>query len=223
MAPLAAVMSGSATGIRESQNGMKYRTICRSCNSLLGTEYDPTIIAFWDDLARYVDTSVALPHFIHHPVKVQRLFKGVLGHLLAAEVNAESPDLGAPVRQYVLEPAEPLPAHINAFLWLNPFCGSVVIRDLIQYSLRDQAIHRLHVLKHFPVGFLFTSSKRYGGLPDLSPHRSVAIDDDVAIPVQLGIHRPHNWPEAPSDVDGTVTLVGEAAANAIYARDPESP
>lgn len=27
---------------RESQNGMKYRTICSDCNSYLGSEFDPT-------------------------------------------------------------------------------------------------------------------------------------------------------------------------------------
>jgi hypothetical protein len=51
--------------LRESQNGVKYRTICGECNSLLGREYDPTINGFATSIGRYLKSDIALPEEIH--------------------------------------------------------------------------------------------------------------------------------------------------------------
>lgn len=219
MTPLIAAMSGIPAKNQESQNGMKYKTICRSCNSLLGSEYDPSIISFSRTVASYINTPLVLPPDPECSVRVQRLMKGVLGHLLAAEVGCPSHAIAtSDVRKYVLDPSEPLPETVNLFFWLHGHLGSVVILDLTKYSLRDRSLHRLDVLKYFPIGFLATESRAYGGLPSLSRYRNAGCDEEIGLPVPLGIHRPPDWPEAPSDDDGTVTLLGEAAANAVLAR-----
>ena len=43
--------------LRESQNGLKFRTLCRECNNLLGTKYDPEIMDF-ASLSRYRHTEI---------------------------------------------------------------------------------------------------------------------------------------------------------------------
>ncbi|MCY4393944.1 MAG: hypothetical protein OXC10_02280 [Rhodospirillaceae bacterium] len=218
MTPLIAAMSGTPAKIQESQNGMKYKTICRSCNSLLGSEYDPSIISFTSTVTSYINTPLALPPDPQCSVRVQRLMKGVLGHLLAAEVGCPSYAIASSdVRKYVLDPSEPLPETVNLFFWLHDYRGSAVILDLTKYSLRDRSLHRLDVLKYFPIGFLATASRAYDGLPGLSHYRNAGCDEEISLPVPLGVRRLPNWPEAPSDYDGTVTLVGEAAANAVIA------
>ena len=220
MTLLIAAMSGTPATIRESQNGMKYKTICRSCNSLLGSEYDPSIISFSRTVDRYINTPIALPHTPHCSVKVQSLMKGVLGHLLAAEVGCPSYALNtSAIRNYVLDPFKPLPNTINLFFWLHDYRGSIAILDMIKYSLRDGSLHRLDMLKYFPIGFLATPSRMYDGLPSLSHYRNAESDEEVQVPVPLGARRPPDWPEAPSDHDDTVTLVGESAANAVFADD----
>ena len=220
MTPLIAAMSGTTTRIRESQNGMKYRTICRSCNSHLGSEYDPTIISFSTAVERYINAKILLPSTLHCSVKVQRLMKGVLGHLLAAQVGCPSFALNnTSVRDYVLDPSEPLPETVNLFFWLHSYRGSVAIPDMVKYSLRDQSLHRLDVLKYFPIGFLATASRMYDGLPSLSRYRTAGSAEVVKVPVPIKAVRPPDWPEAPSDHDGTVTLIGEAAANAVFAQE----
>ena len=40
--------------IRESQNGMKYRTICSECNAYLGAEFDIIINDFALSVGRYL-------------------------------------------------------------------------------------------------------------------------------------------------------------------------
>ncbi len=218
MIPLAARLSGTTGSARESQNGMKYRTVCRSCNAHLGQQYDPTVAAFARDVAGYVTASILLPRSIEVPVQVQRLMKGVLGHLLAAEVDYRSSFFHPWAKDYVLDPAAPLPAQVNIFFWLHQGPGSVAVTDLVKFSLRDHSAHHLHLLKFRPLGFLVTASRMYGGLPSLSRHRAARSDDVVGVRVPLRARRPEDWPEAPSDDDDTVSLLGGAAANAIYAR-----
>ena len=89
MLPLAAHLSGTAGWARQSQNGLKFRTICGSCNSLLGLEYDPTVTEFVTAVSCCVTGRIELPS-IEVGVNVQRLMKGVVGHLLAAEVHHRS-------------------------------------------------------------------------------------------------------------------------------------
>ena len=104
---------------RESQNGLKYRTLCRECNSLLGTRYDHVIVDFTRSVRTYSEaTSLYLPSpVVHHPVRVQRLMKGILGHLLAAKTNLDEATFDRTTRKYVLEEEEPLPESLHIFYW----------------------------------------------------------------------------------------------------------
>lgn len=79
------------------------------------------------------------------------------------------------------------------------------------------SMHRIAVLKYFPIGFLATPSRAYDGLPSLSRYRNAGRDEEIGLSLPLGVRRPPDWPEAPSDDDGMVTLVGEAAATAVLA------
>jgi len=55
--------------LRESQNGVKYRTICKQCNELLGVQYDPTINDFAIEIGRFLNSGLQLPRIVNHPVK----------------------------------------------------------------------------------------------------------------------------------------------------------
>lgn len=215
MLPLAAHLSGTAGWARQSQNGLKFRTICRSCNSLLGLEYDPTITEFAAAVARCVETPIELLWNIDVTVRVQRLMKGVVGHLLASEVDYRSAFFAGWASNYVLDPTSGLPETVNIFLWLHEGPGSLAFTDLIKYSLRYDSVHLVHALKFPPLGFLITSDRMYDGLPSLSRHRAACPDDEVDVRVPLRARRPPDWPEAPSD--GTISMLGGAAANAIQA------
>ena len=219
MLPLAAHLSGTLGWARQSQNGLKYRTICGSCNSLLGIEYDPTITEFVAAVTRCVTAGIELPRSIEVGIDVQRLMKGVVGHLLAAEVDHQSSFFRPWASDYVLTAAAPLPEPINVFFWLHDGPEYLAVTDLIKCSLRHGSIHHLHALKFPPLGFLITPSRMYDGLPSLSRYRTARPDQRVPVPVPLRVRRPADWPEAPSDVDGTISLFGAGAASAIYATE----
>lgn len=219
MIPLPARLSGVPGGARVSQDGIKFRSICRDCNAHLGHYYDPSMSAFARDIRPYATASIAVPRSIELGVKVQRVMKGVIGHLLASEVDYHSRSrfFQPWAKAYVLDHTVPLPERVGVYFWLQHGSGYLAITDLVKFSLVDHSMQTLHFLKFPPVGFLVTDARMYDGLPSLSRHRRAGGDDVVAVRVPLNAQRRQDWPEAPSDVDGTTSFVGANGFNAIYA------
>lgn len=81
------VFAGDASTrmVRESQNGVKFRTICSDCNSLLGFRYDPIINDFAITVGRYLNSNLHFPEIISHRTRPAALMRGLLGHLIAAK------------------------------------------------------------------------------------------------------------------------------------------
>lgn len=206
--------------LRESQNGVKFRTICKECNELLGQKYDPILNDFAISVGKYLKTSLRLPNVINHPVKPQRLLKSLLGHLVAAKVDIENTAFDVAARNYVLNETAKLPKDINVFYWIYPYNCSVSIRDFAMFTPRgtfnEPAVFQ--TLKYYPVAYLLTDKSEYANLNSLSQFRDCELDDEVDIPVNLTRIQDPYWPEAPSDEDNNVFFGGESAMNAIHAR-----
>lgn len=206
--------------LRESQNGVKYRTLCKECNEYLGIEYDPVLNGFAISVGRYLRSSVTLPNVVNHSVKPQRLMKALLGHLVAAKVEVENTAFDQLARAYVLDPASLLPDDIHIFYWIYPYSSSVTIRDFGMFTPRgkynEPAIFQ--TLKYFPVAYLCCDKPSYAGLPALSWYREAGLDDEIELPLSMGRVEDPYWPEAPDDADGNVFFGGQSASQAIHAR-----
>ena len=205
--------------LRESQNGMKYRTICSDCNSFLGIEFDPTINDFAISVSRYLDSALELPDIVHHTVKPQRLMKALIGHLIAAKIDIENTVFDGTGRDYVLDLSASLPEDINIFYWVYPYECSIAIRDFAMFTPRgtftEPAVFQ--TLKYFPIAYLCCNKSEYAGLNNLSRYRDSGIDEEIDIPIELTrIENPY-WPEAPSDSDNNVFFAGQSAGNAVHA------
>ena len=70
-----------------SQNGLKYRTICKPCNETIGHKYDSALNEFSLSVGKYLGTSLTLPPTIQHPTKPAALIRSVLAHILAAKIK----------------------------------------------------------------------------------------------------------------------------------------
>jgi hypothetical protein len=203
----------------ESQNGMKYRTICSDCNSYLGTEFDPTINDFALSVGRYLQSTIELPDTINHKVMPQRLMKAILGHLIAAKVEIENTLFDQQAREYVLDIAAPLPKDINIFYWLYPHDCSITMRDFVMFTPRGtfQEPAIFQTLKYFPIAYLCNDKSEYAGLDNLSWYRNAGIDDEIEIPINLRRTEHPYWPEAPSDEENNIVAGGASAFNSVHA------
>ena len=207
---------------RESQNGLKFRTLCAECNGLLGSKFDPEIVAFTRSVRTYLSVkSLLLPARVHHhPFKVQRLMKGIVGHLLAAKRDLDDAHFDSIGRGYVLGEDEPLPDELNIFYWTYPYDVVQIRRDFAMFWPRGtfREVGGFHTLKYFPIAFLVSDKPQYAGLNCLSRYRDARVDDLVEIPIELYWEHEKDWPDAPCDEENNIVVVGNSGLMGLEAR-----
>jgi hypothetical protein len=203
--------------IRESQNGLKYRTICKECNEFLGQKYDAVVNEFALSVGRYLKSGFKFPEIIHHKTKPQRLIKGILGHLIAAKAEYDDVVLDTQVREFILDENSLVPNNIYMFYWLYPYNCTIILRDFGMPSVRGnfKDFGFFHTLKYFPIAYLVSDKPRYEGLLELTKYRNVQIDEEVEIPIDLKRVEHFYWPEM---VDNrNILFGGQSAVNAVTA------
>jgi hypothetical protein len=214
-----AALTGNKAGFppSESQNGVKYRTLCKSCNEFLGSKYDTVIKEFAKTVAGYLRSSLSLPNPIHHRTKPAAIVRGILGHLIAAKIQTDDALFDKEVAPCILDESQPVPSNIHVFYWLFPYDIVCTIRDVGIASLADRndSIGYCQLLKYFPIAYLISDRTSYGDLPDLTTYRTASVNDEVEIPIILGPIRSVEWPEAVDD--GKVMIGGQALVNSILA------
>jgi hypothetical protein len=139
-----------------------------------------------------------LPEAILVPVKVQRLLKGVLGHLVAAMEDDNLSDFDRAAAPYVLAPEAPLPDSLHVFYWPHPWDNIVVSRDFWRprnYLKLQSDIACFSTLKYYPIAFLVGEHPEYAALPSFDAFRTAGVDEVIQLPIDLTLKINHNWPE----------------------------
>jgi hypothetical protein len=211
---------------RKAPDGVKYRTLCASCNNgLLGSEYDGALIRMARQATSVITSEMLLPPTVALRVMPQRVVRSVLGHIAAQGVDRyEKGPITEPLRDYLLNSALPMLAGVRLCYWIYPHRPRVLIRDAAIMHLFEGAEHSscnhsvIWLMKCFPLAFavLWDGGFKFeNGAPqprDFDAYTNMRIDDEVDLPIDLfGV--PHElWPEAPTD--GTALMLGQEAVSA---------
>jgi len=201
-----------------SQDGVKYRTICKKCNETLGHRYDPVLNEWNRKVALFLKSNLHLPPVVQFETKPTAIVRAVLGHLLAAKLT---PDDSAPdslIRSFLFDDSQPIPNEINVFYWIYPYDYQLILRDfaILKLTREGKIITLCNLLKFFPVAYLVTSHKHFDGLPALTEHRHLPPSEMANVPVPLSKLRESDWPEKVDDK--TVLFMGQAGFESISAR-----
>jgi len=202
------------------QNGVKYRTLCGTCNNTyLGHNYDPAFIQFVNSIGNYLTTNITLLPAISTTIEPQKIMRALLGHLAAQGVDRykKGPDTN-PIKEYFLDATLSLPENIRIYYWLFPYKNHVMARDCAYFDLRVKKPCVIWFLKFFPVAFLVTFDQPDDlifNVSELSRWRNESIDYVANENVQL-TNLPHQfWPEAPTE-HNVVTYGREAVVSYEY-------
>lgn len=184
-----------------SQNGVKYRTICGDCNSILGREYDKILNEFNRTIASFLSTQLILPKIIHVKTKPIRLIKAILGHIAAAKTVIDDVELDKQIRRLILDKTEPIPTDINVFYWIYPYDSTVIMRDFgtLINSSDNRSFAVCDLIKYFPLAFIITDKQDFRGLDSLGKYRELQLDNEAEIRINLSRVENYNWPEKVDD------------------------
>lgn len=206
---------------RHSQNGVKYRTLCARCNNNLGAHCDPALIEFVDQVGRCIMSEIHLPDVMKVRTQPQAVMRSVIGHLSAQGVDRylKGAETEA-VRDYILNPALPLPAGIHVYYWLYPYRPFVLFRDAAYADLRSGAqVVAMWLVKAFPMAFLVTWK---GTMPtdepvmELSAWRNAPFNTQAELPLRLRPLVLPTWPEAPTMT--SIPVYGQEAITLVQAK-----
>jgi hypothetical protein len=208
-----------------SQNGLKFRTICRECNSLLGKKYDPVLIDFSTSVGRYLKSNLHFPKIVHHRTKPAVLIRSILGHLLTAKILFEDGGFELRAREAFFNDSISIPEELFVFYWIYPYSQFKIMRDFImptrrgKFKNKDLALYNM--LKFFPIAYLISTKPLYEDLFELSRYRDCSIDQNVVIPIQLDRIMSSDWPER---IDPSNFIIGgQALVDSIAAKPRTTP
>lgn len=174
------------------QNGVAYRSICARCNNqILGIELDTTYKKFVDNIVSMFTLSPDMFHKKQFQVRINRLTRAVLGHLLAAKnFYDDRCTVDKKLRKYVLNTSAQLKG-FKLYCFLYPYETTLVVRDmvLLQASQRIFAfsvpVGMISCLYSFPIAFILTDEKEKLPFVDLLSFCTVSIDDERIINLSL--------------------------------------
>lgn len=136
-----------------SQNGVKFRTVCRCCNSLLGRQYDPVLHRFTGDVLRFVQTPLSIPPKVTITTRPTALARAVIGHILSGKVTLDDAIFDRKLRECIAQPDKPIHSGIHVFYWVYPFPETIVLRDIGMPSVRGRLSSQFSIfnlLKYAP-------------------------------------------------------------------------
>ncbi|HEV2682752.1 MAG TPA: hypothetical protein VGV14_19795 [Rhodanobacter sp.] len=189
-----------------SQDGVKFRTLCRLCNNVrLGANADPELVALCNHADTILKTKLILPPSFSARVRPMRVLRAIAGHLLATQSGRQPAgpfELG--MVSFFLNTAEAPPRELECFYWPYPYSDQVILRDVGMTRLgHGRAPLVFKLLKFYPLAFMLTWARDEQAwdflMPNLAIHRRISNDDFATVPIDLRSVPHQRWPEAPTD------------------------
>lgn len=186
---------------KSSQNGVKFRSICSTCNNtLLGREYDPELVEFTAGLVSHIQSELEqfLPGFIDvnslppytKKCKINRIARAVCGHILSAKNEFDGQTtIDCRLREYFLDPRLSPPKDYKLLFWFYPYSTITIARDFISKKVFDPLVTIpdgvTSIVSSFPLAYLLCSGSYEGMLDDLFAVCDEEIDREIILTVDF--------------------------------------
>ncbi|MBD9630733.1 metal-binding protein [Pseudomonas sp. PDM19] len=156
----------------QSNNGSKFKTICRACNNLIGRDDEELSLLIGrvtSEVRREVYNINRFGNVIRFNVDVVKFCRAMVGHILSATstrecaIPANTSDYFLSLREFVLRNgARTIQDTHDFYCWFYPFKWHISAKMFAMHNNGHQA--SLSALHFFPIGFL-VSEKGKGIYP----------------------------------------------------------
>jgi hypothetical protein len=205
-----------------SQNGVKFRTICRDCNSLMSGG-DKALINLSYKVREALESPIKLHRTLTCRTDINLIMRSIIGHLLATKSGVDESVFDEQARKYVLDHSLPIPEEVHIFFWLYPYKEIRINRDLFLPKVRGpfrmftEEVGCFHVLKFYPFAFLVTNFPDYENMPSLDAYRKIPTGQIEEVIFDLAKIPKGTWPEAIAE-DNPFMLLGPTGDEGVVAR-----
>lgn len=196
-------MDGTQGRCELSQDGVKFRSLCRRCNNeRLGAETDPELVKLCNHADAVLRSRLVLPSSFAIDVRPMRALRSVVGHLLATESGRQpNGPFERAMAQFFLDTKLPPPRELECFYWPYPYTDQVILRDVGLGRLGNGTPLVFKLLKFYPLAFMLTWQRDVATwdflMPDLAAFRGLTNDAVASVSIDLRAVPPQRWPEAP--------------------------
>jgi hypothetical protein len=201
----------------ESQNGVKFKTLCTACNGRL-KRGDHFLKKFAQQVTGIIESRICLPRPIMVTLEPNVITRSILGHILAAKTQTDQALFDQNLRPCLKDFSIPIPDNVHVFFWVYPFRTIKIMREFMMPTIRGRfdAFSQFQVLKFYPLAFLVTDTPSYQGLFSLDKFKNIGLEDSVDIPLHVDGLPIEDWPEIVED--GNIITFGRSGIEALYAR-----
>lgn len=175
-----------------SQNGIRFRTICANCNNnLLGAKYDTEYKKLVECLYNiYIDSSNISQYIIIKGLKLNRIARAIVGHILASREDYCTGKFEESLRQYFLDETSLPPTGISLLYYTYIYNTIMIIRDIVPKHIGnidyDVPSSFMSCLNSFPLAFLLVNDcDNTCGLYNMFEVCTTDIDDEIDLKVDL--------------------------------------
>lgn len=190
---------------RQFQQGVKFRSLCESCNSeLLGSLYDPALVSLCNKVTNYLQANFALPSSTTFDSQPSLIIRSILGHILALGVLREPVgELYELAADLVLNPDMIIPNDLKVFYWLYPYQHQVSIRGcgITTHLGNGNPPLFAAVLKFIPLAFMIVYKPDPGyQFPHYNLVDYVALgNNQIPLDFKKNNLPPRDYPELPDE------------------------
>jgi hypothetical protein len=201
-----------------SQNGVKYRTICKDCNDKLGRAYDVELNNFAIKVKNIIESDNQFPNIINCKIKPKKIIKSIFGHLLSAKVEIENTTIDESLRHYYFDKENNPKMDLKIFYWLYPYQNFIVLRDVLMPAVRGnfKNFGFFSILKYYPIAYLVTELNEYQNLDELTKYKNLDTDQEVNLKINTTNLHEAFWPEVVDD--GNMILGGQSINSSVFAK-----
>ncbi|MCJ7648864.1 MAG: hypothetical protein MUP85_09650 [Candidatus Lokiarchaeota archaeon] len=169
------------------QNGIKYETICESCNKIKLKAFDDEIKKLFITLKKVHNSKIILKL----EIKPNKIIRGILGHFLSAKTTHQRSDLEELFAKAVNDVNSEIDNSIGFYV-LPYFNKEIrVIRDL----LINGGAALVNVLKISPLAFIVTNKRIFPQYPNWHNYFSLGLDTLTEVEFFSVDECLYDWPE----------------------------
>lgn len=178
--------------LKESQNGIKFRSICENCNNnLLGSKYDKEYKKLVDLLYNIYISKGNISQYIDiDGLQINKVARAVVGHFLAAKSSFSNNIVEQKLREYFLDENKLPPKEISLLYYVYIYNTIMIMRDFVpkkfgnsQYKIPNGL---MSCISSFPLAFILVDKPDDNcGMFDLFNYCTKNIEDKVTMRINL--------------------------------------